>query len=102
VISQRISLAELAQSFYKFPQVLLNVEIFDRVDPMAIPSVREAIEHVEGMLGNDGRVVVRLSGTELVARVMVEGPDEAIITPLARHIAQTIARELGPSLSSAR
>jgi phosphoglucosamine mutase len=102
VISQGTSLAELAQSFYKFPQVLLNVKIFNRVDPMTIPSVQEVIEHVEEVLGNDGRVVVRLSGTELVARVMVEGPDEAMITPLAQRIAQTIARALGSSLSSAR
>ncbi len=102
MVSQRASLAELAQSFYKFPQVLLNVKVFDRVEPMTIPSVQEVIQHAERVLGNDGRVLVRLSGTELVARVMVEGPDEAIITPLAQHIAQTIARELGPALSSAR
>jgi phosphoglucosamine mutase len=57
---------------------------------------------VEGLLGHDGRVVVRLSGTELVARVMVEGLDEAMITPLAQLIAQTIVRELDPALSSAR
>ena len=102
MISQRTSLAELAQTFYKFPQVLLNVTVSDRIDPMTIPSVQEAVRHVEGVLGHDGRVLVRLSGTELVARVMVEGPHEAMITPLAQHIAQTIVRELGPVLSSAR
>jgi phosphoglucosamine mutase len=101
VMSQGTSLAELAQSFYKFPQVLLNVKVLGRIDPITIPSVQEVIQHVEGILGSDGRVVVRLSGTELVARVMVEGRDEAMITLLAQHIAQTIARELGPSLSSA-
>jgi phosphoglucosamine mutase len=101
VMAQRTSLAELAQSFYKFPQVLLNVKVLGRIDPMTIPSVKEVIQHVEGILGSDGRVVVRLSGTELVARVMVEGRDKAMITLLAQHIAQTIARELGPSLSSA-
>jgi phosphoglucosamine mutase len=102
MISQRTSLAELAQTFYKFPQVLLNVKVSDRVDPMTIPSVQEAVRYVEGLLGHDGRVVVRLSGTELVARVMVEGLDEAMITPLAQLIAQTIVRELDPALSSAR
>jgi phosphoglucosamine mutase len=100
VMSQRASLAELAQSFYKFPQVLLNVKVLDRIDPMTIPAVQEVIQHVEGMLGNDGRVLVRLSGTESVARVMVEGRDEAVITPLAQRIAQTIAHELGHLLSS--
>ena len=76
----------------------MNVKVVDRVEPMAIPSIQEAVQHAERVLGNDGRVLVRLSGTELVVRVMVEGPDETLITPLAQHIAQTITREFAPSL----
>jgi phosphoglucosamine mutase len=98
VMSQGISLADLAQTFHRLPQVLMNVKVVDRVEPMDIPSIQEAVQHAERVLGNDGRVLVRLSGTELVVRVMVEGPDEILITPLAQHIAQTITRELAPSL----
>jgi phosphoglucosamine mutase len=99
VMSQRTSLADLAQTFHRFPQVLMNVKVVDRIDPMSIPSIQEAVQHAERVLGNDGRVLVRLSGTELVVRVMVEGPDEILITPLAQYIAQTITRESAPSLS---
>jgi len=49
------------------------------------------------VLGSDGRVVVRLSGTELVARVMVEGLEHGIIEPLAQRIGQAITNELGMS-----
>jgi phosphoglucosamine mutase len=102
LMSQRTSLADLAQTFYKIPQVLVNVTLARRVDPMTVPSIQEAVQHVEGALGNEGRVLVRLSGTELIARVMVEGTDEALITSLAQHIAQTITQELGSSSFSTR
>jgi phosphoglucosamine mutase len=95
VMLHGVSLAELAQTFRKFPQVLVNVPLASRVDPLARPSIQEAIQHVENVLGNEGRVLVRLSGTELVARVMVEGADEALVAPLAHQIAQIITRELG-------
>jgi phosphoglucosamine mutase len=100
VMLQGTSLADLAQTFHRFPQVLMNVKVVDRVDPMAVAPVQEAVQYVEGVLGNDGRVLVRLSGTELVARVMVEGPDETLITPLAQHIAQIVTQELGSSCSA--
>jgi phosphoglucosamine mutase len=59
--------------------------------------VRQIVEEVEHSLGHEGRVVVRLSGTEAVARVMVEGPEESLITSLARRIAQAITRALDGS-----
>jgi phosphoglucosamine mutase len=55
------------------------------------------VEEAESVLGSDGRVVVRLSGTEPVARVMVEGPEQGIIEPLAHRIGQAIANALGMS-----
>jgi phosphoglucosamine mutase len=97
VMSQGASLAELAQAFHKFPQVLMNIKLMSRVDPMTLLPVQEAVQYVEEQLGDNGRVLVRLSGTEQMARVMVEGPDETFITPLARHIAQIITQELGPA-----
>ncbi len=96
VVGQRVPLAELAQVLHKFPQRLINVILRERYDPLGIPRVQDAVQDAETMLGNDGRVLVRLSGTELVARVMLEGPTHAMIEPLAQRIARAIADELGP------
>jgi len=62
--------------------------------------VQRTIEEAEQRLGPAGRVVVRLSGTESVARVMIEGPEQGLIEALAHHIGQAITSELGnPTLS---
>lgn len=89
-----LPLAVLAQVMHKYPQVLLNVKIRQRQDPFSFPRVQAAVEKAEKSLGQDGRVVVRLSGTEFVVRVMVEGPESTMIEPLAANIAQSIESEL--------
>lgn len=96
MVAQDLPLAELAQIMHKFPQVLVNVKLGKRHDPLSFLRVQEAVQYAEGVLGSEGRVLVRLSGTELVARVMVEGPDQATIEPLVQRIAQAITSELGP------
>ncbi len=97
VVDQQTPLAELARSFHKFPQQLVNVCLRERRDPLTIPRVQAAIQDAEGILGQEGRILVRLSGTEDVARVMVEGPSHALIDPLAQQIAHAITAELGPA-----
>jgi phosphoglucosamine mutase len=74
---------------------LLNVEVRERRDPLSLPPVRQAVEDAEHRLGSEGRVLVRLSGTEWVVRVMVEGPEQALIESLAQRIAHAIVSELG-------
>lgn len=91
----RLPLTELAQVMHKYPQVLLNVKIRQRQDPLGSPQVQAAVEKAEKILGQDGRVIVRLSGTELVVRVMVEGPEDSMIEPLAENIAQSITSAFG-------
>jgi phosphoglucosamine mutase len=93
--TQRTTLAELAQSLHKLPQVLVNVELPTRCDPLERPRVREAVLQAEDVLADTGRILVRLSGTEPVARVMVEGADLDLIEALAKQIAWHIASELG-------
>ena len=95
VITHQTPLAELARMLKKFPQVLLNVRLQERRDPLTLPAVQDAIQAAEEELGQDGRILVRLSGTEPLARVMVEGPSQAIIEPMAQTIIQTIATEMG-------
>jgi phosphoglucosamine mutase len=93
VASQR-PLAALAQILHKLPQTVLNVPIRERRDPLSLPPVQRIIEEAEQRLGHAGRVVVRLSGTESVVRVMLEGPEQSLIESLAHHIGEVITSEL--------
>jgi len=84
------SLAELAAAMPRFPQVLLNVRVAQRFDPSAVPAVNAAVAKVEKDLGQEGRVVLRASGTEPVIRVMVEGREEARTRAFAEQIATAV------------
>ncbi len=84
------SLAELAAGMQKFPQVLLNVKVAKRFDPKVMPTVQSAVSRIEGRLGDEGRVVLRASGTEPVIRVMVEGRDEGLTKALATELADVV------------
>ena len=94
---EQSAMADLARNFHRFPHVLTNVKLSRRCDPLGFPSVRLAIDDAERVLGEAGRVLVRLSGTEPVARVLLEGPEDSTLTPLANDICQAIAAELGAS-----
>jgi phosphoglucosamine mutase len=94
IAARQLPLATLAQILHKFPQILLNIKIRERRNPLDFPQVRQVVEEAEHSLGHEGRVVVRLSGTESVARVMVEGPEENLIESLARRIGQAITHAL--------
>jgi phosphoglucosamine mutase len=97
IAARQLPLATLAQILHKFPQILLNIKIRERRDPLDLPQVRQVVAEAEQSLGHEGRVVVRLSGTETVARVMVEGPEENLIESLARRIGQAITHALDDS-----
>jgi phosphoglucosamine mutase len=89
------SLKELASRMTRFPQSLVNVSV-KRKEPLEnIPKIQERIRSAEEKLGDAGRILVRYSGTESLARVMVEGVDEAEITEIAESIARAIGEELG-------
>jgi len=95
--ARQLPLAVLAQVLQKLPQIVLNVQIRERRDPLGLMPVQRMVAEAESVLGSNGRVVVRLSGTEAVARVMVEGPEQGLIEPLAHRIGQAIANALGMS-----
>ena len=83
-------LAELKRGMRKFPQTLINVRMEEQAGIMESAQVREAVAAVEAELGDDGRVLLRPSGTEPLIRVMVEGQDEAKVEALAQQIADEV------------
>ncbi len=92
---RRVKLSELAGAYRAFPQVLINVPVARKPNLSEVPSVMDEVRRIEDELGDDGRVLLRYSGTEPLARVMVEGPDEARIRAQAQELASCIAREIG-------
>jgi phosphoglucosamine mutase len=87
-------LSELATLMTRYPQVLLNFPVERKVPIDQLPAVAAAITKIEQALGDDGRVLVRYSGTEPKARVMIEGTDEKVIRAYAEDIAQHMRKEL--------
>ncbi len=81
------SLANLVADLKVFPQTIQNVRVREKVPFTQVPEIQSAIEAAEKELDGNGRVVVRYSGTEALARVMVEAESE----PKMRRIAETIA-----------
>lgn len=88
-------LSEKARVWEKYPQVLLNVRVREKNGWDTVPDIVQVIDEVSRRLGEEGRVLVRPSGTEPIIRVMVEGPEKAIIEQEARQIAQVIEKTLG-------
>ena len=89
-------LSELASVMTRYPQVLVNVVVQQKRPLEQLPELLRVIADVERQLGDDGRVLVRYSGTEPKARVMVEGPDESVIRPMAEGIAEQLRRACSP------
>jgi phosphoglucosamine mutase len=88
------SLAELVADLKVFPQVIVNVKVREKKPLEGIPTVAAAIRAAETELADSGRVVIRYSGTEALARVMIEAESE----PLMRHHADTIAAAIRTEL----
>ncbi len=84
-------LSELASGMSRYPQKMVNVPIDKRIDPAKSPAIQEAVLQAERELKENGRVVLRASGTEPVIRVMVEGSDEKQVLILAERLASVVA-----------
>ena len=94
MVQEGRSLSELARLMTRYPQVLLNFTVPRKVPLDSMPPVQAAIAKVERALGQDGRVLVRYSGTEAKARVMIEGVDEPSIRTYAEDIAECLRTSL--------
>jgi phosphoglucosamine mutase len=90
-----VDLDELTKDLRIYPQTLVNVRVRERKPLVELTAVQQEIRRAEDTFGDLGRVFVRFSGTEPLARVMVEGPDQNQVEQFAQSIANAIQTELG-------
>jgi len=100
--SQNQSLSELSRVMKVYPQILMNVDVEAKPRIETVPEIVEAIRSVETQLGDNGRVLVRYSGTQPLCRVMVEGSDEATIRRYCSQISDIVEKKLGPGRKRSR
>lgn len=91
------TLGDLASELVVYPQTLVNVRVKEKRPMAELTLTNAAIREAEAELNGAGRVLVRFSGTEPLARVMVEGPEERQVQRIANHLAGVIRSELGGS-----
>jgi phosphoglucosamine mutase len=89
------TLDELTADLKVFPQVIINVKVREKRPLESIPAVAKRIRAAEDELRESGRVVIRYSGTESLARVMIEAESEEAMRRHAEAIAEAIRKELG-------
>jgi phosphoglucosamine mutase len=95
VVESGRALEELTEGFTRYPQVLVNVRVRERVPFEEVAEVARVSREVRERLGEGGRLLLRYSGTEPLARVMIEGQSQAEIDALAEGLAAAIRRSLG-------
>jgi len=88
-------LSELAKIMDVYPQKLINVNVKRKPDISTVPELKEAIDQVEKELGDEGRVLVRYSGTQNMCRVMVEGPSSDITEKYCNQLVKLVENVLG-------
>lgn len=94
-VEKQQPLSQLAKVMNRFPQALVNVPVREKRDFKAMPKVTKLIDAVQTQLGNKGRINVRYSGTENVARIMIEGEKEEQIRQFADNVAESIREAVG-------
>jgi phosphoglucosamine mutase len=89
------TLGELASRMTRYPQILVNVRVRSKPAFDTIPEIKAAADQLERELGGRGRLLLRYSGTENLARVMIEGQDEEKIKDQANQLAEIIRQKIG-------
>jgi phosphoglucosamine mutase len=93
------SLETLTAGFERYPQTLVNVKVREKRPFEEMDSVRQLKDTVETKLGEKGRLLLRYSGTEALARIMIEGQNQAEIDGYARDLADAIRQTIGLAAS---
>ncbi len=89
------TLSQMNEGFTRLPQILVNVRVAKKLPFESIADIAENAEKIEKQLGVKGRLLLRYSGTENLARVMIEGENQAEIEAQANHLAEVIRKSLG-------
>ena len=87
-------LSELAKCMERYPQVILNIRVKEKIPIEDIPEFTGKLEKARERVGEDGRVFVRYSGTEPILRILVEGSDRDVILPVARDLSEVVTNSL--------
>ncbi len=95
VNERNTSLSALTSAYTRYPQVTINVRVSRKPPFDTLPPIKDAINALEKEIAGRGRLLVRYSGTENLARVMIEGADEATIRNHAESIASVIKGQIG-------
>lgn len=95
MLEKKTTLSALASCVEKYPQILINIPVIEKPPLETVTTVQSVIKEVESQLGENGRVLVRYSGTETVCRVMVEGPQRQLVEMFAKQIADVIKQQIG-------
>jgi phosphoglucosamine mutase len=88
-------LSELTEGFQRYPQVLVNVAVREKRPFNEVEQIRKLVQETESQLANGGRLLLRFSGTEPLARVMIEGKNQEEIETFARNLAAVIQQTMG-------
>jgi phosphoglucosamine mutase len=88
-------LSELSKIMEIYPQKLINVDVKSKPDISSLPKVMEVIKQVESELGDNGRVLVRYSGTQNMCRVLIEGPTHELTERYCQQIAEVVKKMIG-------
>jgi len=94
IVSSGIPLSELVAEYTECPQILLNIKVAKKEDFSLFPEIGEIIDSIVAKLGDEGRLNVRYSGTEPLARIMIEGKDRDRIEAQANSLAQVLSKYL--------
>ncbi len=94
MLKEQKPLSELSKLVTVFPQVLINIKVKTKPDISTIPEIMAVIENTEKELGDNGRVLVRYSGTEQICRIMVEGPDERTTKIYCKNVSEVVNKVL--------
>jgi phosphoglucosamine mutase len=95
MLATRVSFSQLTGGLKEFPQVLHNVRVREKLDFKQFPEIVKAMDEIRAALAGAGRLDVRYSGTEPLARVMIEGEDLTRVEELAARMTAVIAKHLG-------
>lgn len=92
---KEVPLSRAKQIFTPFPQILTNIKVKEKKDFSQIPDIATSIRQIEKELGDRGRLVLRYSGTEMLARIMIEGENHDKLKTFADGLAGDIQKHLG-------